>query len=66
MLLRLLWDVTPYLYSGSLRQLLPDWHGALADIWALYPPRLGLSAKVRCFVDFLVVYFDAAANWQQA
>ncbi|MFC3531424.1 LysR family transcriptional regulator [Vogesella facilis] len=65
-LLRSLWDVTPYLHSGRLRQLLPAWSGAPADIWALYPSRLGLSARVRCFVDYLVAHFDAAVNWQGA
>jgi DNA-binding transcriptional LysR family regulator len=62
-LLRSLWDVTPYLHSGRLQRVLPGWHGAPADIWALYPQRLGLSAKVRCFVDFLGEHFADGAGW---
>ena len=62
-LLRSLWDVTPYLHSGRLQRVLPEWHGAPADIWALYPQRLGLSAKVRCFVDFLGEHFADGAGW---
>ncbi|BAK76627.1 transcriptional regulator, LysR family [Pseudogulbenkiania sp. NH8B] len=63
-LLRSLWDVAPYLQSGRLRQVLPEWQGAPADIWALYPPRLNLSAKVRAFVDFLTCYFANGTGGQ--
>jgi DNA-binding transcriptional LysR family regulator len=59
--LRSVWDVTPYLQSGRLRRVLPEWQGAPADIWALYPPPLNLSAKVRVFVEFLADYFAAGA-----
>ena len=56
-LLRSLWDVAPCLQSGRLCQVLPDWLGAPADIWALYPPRLEQSTRVRVFVGFLTDYF---------
>lgn len=53
-LLRSLWDIAPDLAAGRLRRILPDWQSAPADVYALYPERMHLSAKVRAFVDFLV------------
>lgn len=53
MLIRSEWDVAPYLRSGQLRTVLPDWQPAPAHIYAVYPTRSHLSAKVRAFVDFL-------------
>jgi DNA-binding transcriptional LysR family regulator len=53
-LLRSLWDIAPDLAAGRLRRILPDWQSAPADVHALYPERMHLSAKVRAFVDFLV------------
>lgn len=38
---------------------MPDWSGSPADIYALYPQRLNLSAKVRVFLDFLTERFAA-------
>lgn len=55
--LRSLWDVGPLLLSGQLVQLLPDWQQE-ANIWAVYPSRLHLSAKVRVCVEFLQEYFS--------
>ena len=55
--------VAEELDDGRLQRVLPDWHGAPADIWALYPQRQGLSAKVRCFVDFLGEHFADGAGW---
>lgn len=52
-LLRSLWDVGPELAAGRLRRVLPGWQSAPADVYALYPERMHLSAKVRAFVDFL-------------
>lgn len=51
--LRSLWDIAPELAAGRLRRVLPDWQSVPADIYALYPERLQLSAKLRVFVDFL-------------
>jgi DNA-binding transcriptional LysR family regulator len=33
--------------------LLPDWSLPPADIYAVYPERLNLTAKVTAFVEFL-------------
>jgi DNA-binding transcriptional LysR family regulator len=52
-LMRSEWDATTYLKSGRLKQLLPDWSLPPADIYAVYPERLNLTAKVTAFVEFL-------------
>lgn len=56
-LMRSEWDVAPYLRSGRLRQVLEDWALPPSDIFAVYPERLNLSAKVSAFVDFLAARF---------
>ncbi len=52
-LLRSEWDVAPYLRSGELVPVLPEWSGLAADIHAVFLERHHLSAKVRLFLDFL-------------
>ncbi|MBA3995802.1 MAG: LysR family transcriptional regulator [Candidatus Accumulibacter sp.] len=52
-LLRSLWDIAGELAADRLRRVLPGWQSAPADVYALYPERMHLSAKVRAFVDFL-------------
>ncbi|MEW7849460.1 LysR family transcriptional regulator [Massilia aurea] len=42
------------LAAGRLVQVLPDWRSAEMGIYAIYPSRKHLSAKVRTFVDFIV------------
>jgi DNA-binding transcriptional LysR family regulator len=58
-LMRSEWDVAPYLRSGRLRQVLEDWALPPSDIFAVYPERLNLSAKVSAFVDFLAARFKS-------
>jgi DNA-binding transcriptional LysR family regulator len=58
-LLRSLWDTAAELRAGRLVRILPEWSGSPADIYALYPQRLNLSAKVRVFLDFLTERFAA-------
>jgi DNA-binding transcriptional LysR family regulator len=41
------------LAAGRLVQLLPAWQSAELGVYAVYPSRKHLSAKVRTFVDFL-------------
>lgn len=53
------WDLARYLRSGRLELLLEDWATPPADIYALYPQRHHLSARVREFVDFLARRFGA-------
>jgi len=52
-LVRSEWDVQPYLDTKALARVLADWSLPTADIYAIYPERLNLSAKVRVFVEFL-------------
>ena len=69
--LRSEWDIAADLRAGRLVRVLPDWLGSSADIHAIYPPGLHLSAKVRVFLDFLAERFadyrplqqDTAAPW---
>jgi DNA-binding transcriptional LysR family regulator len=37
---------------GDLIDLFPDWHGELFPLYALYPSRRHLAAKVRIFIEF--------------
>ncbi|WP_119157394.1 LysR substrate-binding domain-containing protein [Caldimonas tepidiphila] len=55
-LLRSRWDVAPLLRAGRLVQVLPEYTQE-ANVWAVYPSRLGTSAKVRVCVEFLQEYF---------
>jgi LysR family transcriptional regulator, transcriptional activator for dmlA len=54
--LRSLWDVKPYLNSGELIRVLPDYSQS-ANVWALYPTRLSNSAKLRVCVESLEDHF---------
>lgn len=49
-----LFIVADDLAAGRLVQVLADYPSAELGIYALYPSRKHLSAKVRTFVDFLV------------
>jgi LysR family transcriptional regulator, transcriptional activator for dmlA len=58
-LLRSEWDIAPYLRSGRLLAVLPDWEAPPADVVVLYPTKQNLSARTRVFVDFLVKRFES-------
>jgi len=49
------------LADGRLTRVLPDFRGPPLDIWAVYPSRRHLSAKVRLFVAHLADVF--ATEW---
>ncbi len=51
--------VAPHLARGELQRVLPGWAGPRLDVWAVYPSRRHLSAKVRAFVDYLAGIFAA-------
>ncbi|CAB3802367.1 HTH-type transcriptional regulator DmlR [Paraburkholderia caffeinitolerans] len=57
-LVRSEWDVRTAIARGLLVQVLSDWSLPAADIYATYPERLNLSAKVRLFVEFLGEYLN--------
>ncbi|WP_322880714.1 LysR family transcriptional regulator [Pandoraea sputorum] len=61
-LVRSEWDVQSALASNALMQLLSDWALPAADIYAIYPERLNLSAKVRLFVEFMERYLARELN----
>ncbi len=46
--------VSDALKSGHLIELMPDWRGEELGIYAVYPSRRYLSAKVRLLVDYLI------------
>jgi DNA-binding transcriptional LysR family regulator len=52
-LMRAEWDIADYLKNGKLVLVLPQYHTPDADIYAVYPPRHQMSARVRAFVDFV-------------
>ena len=58
-LMRAEWDIARYLHDGRLVQVLPQYSTPDADIYAIYPQRHQLAARVRAFVDFMV------ASWPQ-
>lgn len=51
------WDVAKYLESGRLRRILPGFTLPSADLYAYYPSKQNLSARVRAFINFLVEKF---------
>ncbi|NYT58633.1 LysR family transcriptional regulator [Alcaligenaceae bacterium] len=58
--LRSIWDVLPHLEAGRLQRVLPAYRQD-ASIWAVYPERLGATAKVSTCVKHMEEYFK---NWQ--
>ena len=52
------------LRQGRLVPLLRDWESEPLGIYAVYPSRRHLSAKVRSFVDFLVARFQGVPAWE--
>lgn len=50
------------LADGRLVRVLPQLRGGGGDIWAVYPSRRHLSAKVRLFVDHLAAEFATPAS----
>jgi DNA-binding transcriptional LysR family regulator len=55
--------VGPEVRAGRLVPLLQDFVAAPLSIYAVYPSRKHLSAKVRLFVDFLIESFSRAQDW---
>ncbi|MDO9290208.1 MAG: LysR substrate-binding domain-containing protein [Hydrogenophaga sp.] len=56
-LMRAEWDILRHLASGRLVQVLPQCFMPDADIYAVYPQRHQLAARVRAFVDFVALSF---------
>lgn len=64
LVLQPLFIVADDLAAGRLVQVLSDHASAELGIYAVYPSRKHLSAKVRTFVDFLVARLDSAPQRQ--
>lgn len=56
-ILRSTWDICREIEAGVLMPVLPQ-HFQQADVWAVYPSRLSVSAKVKVCVEFLEQWFD--------
>jgi LysR family transcriptional activator of dmlA len=54
-LMRAEWDIQRYLSNGRLVHVLPQYRTPDADIYAVYPQRHQLAARVRAFVDFVAL-----------
>lgn len=64
--LRSAWDVAPYLETGELVHVLPQWYQQ-ANIWAVYTQRTSESPRIKVFIDFLADYFaekSLSREWQ--
>jgi DNA-binding transcriptional LysR family regulator len=62
-LMRSEWDIYEHVRAGRLVPVLADWALPVADIFAVYPERANLSAKVSAFIDFLTEWFGKEAVW---
>jgi DNA-binding transcriptional LysR family regulator len=58
--------VGPEVRAGRLLPLLQEFVSAPMPIYAVYPSRKHLSAKVRLFVDFLLERFARSQDWSAA
>ena len=58
------WDIAKYLRSGRLELVLEEYALPPADIYAVYPEKHNLSAKVGAFIDSLIEGFQKnKASW---
>ena len=60
-----IWYVADDLQAGRLVRILPEWGGAPLKVYAVYPARALLAAKVRRVVDHLATAF-ADPPWMKA
>ncbi|PLX36129.1 MAG: LysR family transcriptional regulator [Hyphomicrobiales bacterium] len=62
--LRSTWDIGPELSSGKLKVVLPQYSGSrLVAVFAVYPSRRFLPAKVRVFIDYLAEIYGVMPYW---
>lgn len=62
LLLRAEWDIAKYVRSGRLRLVMEDHTPTRADVYAVYPQQVHLSARVRSLIDFLIDRFKNIDN----
>ncbi len=64
--LRSTWDVGPALQRGDLQIVLPDFRESRrVGVYAVYPSRRFLPARVRVFIDFLADLFGPEPYWDE-
>ncbi len=59
------WEVSEEIERGRLIELLPEFAAPGHDIFAVYPDRKFLPAKVRLFIDFLKKTFGDPPYWER-
>lgn len=65
--LRSTWDIGAELSSGELKIVLPDYRGATTDaVYAVYPSRDFMPAKVNAFIEFLAELYGVDPYWDKA
>ena len=65
-LMRAEWDIERHIKSGRLVQVLPQCFTPDADVYAVYPQRHQMAARVRAFVDFVATAFSQGQSPQIA
>ena len=64
--LRAVWEIGPDLKNGALEIVLPEWRGSSnVAIYAVYPTREFLPAKVNAFFEFLVELYGSEPYWEK-
>jgi len=62
--LKATWDVAGAIKQGRLRTILDDYPiSSSTAIWAVYPSRRHMPAKVHTFINFLKEHFDSQPHW---
>lgn len=62
--LRSTWDIGPELREGKLKIILPQYRASKdVGLYAVYPSRRFLPAKVRVFIDYLASLYSPAPYW---
>ncbi|MCK0207642.1 LysR family transcriptional regulator [Starkeya koreensis] len=56
--------VTPYIESGALVRVLPDWHSAPIVLHVVYSPNRHLSSRLRVFVDWVAERFAGGGAYR--
>ncbi|MGJ0577935.1 LysR family transcriptional regulator [Xenorhabdus bovienii] len=59
------YSAAPYLISGQLVELLPDYQPQAMGIYGIYASRQNMPVTLRTLLDFLVDWFANAPHWQQ-
>ncbi|ODN71704.1 HTH-type transcriptional regulator DmlR [Methylobrevis pamukkalensis] len=64
--LRSTWDIGPDLSAGRLKIVLPEYRASRhVGVYAVYPSRRFLAAKVRVFIDYLANLYGPQPYWDQ-